>query len=77
MAGTHSNNILALLLTYRSLHMNSCIQQASKFCQYMASEEDRNWANLIGELVQVRDAQLYLPLSQCEMHTLIENVCIM
>ena len=36
-------------------------------CQYMACEEDRHSANLIGELVQVRDGQLYFPLSQCEV----------
>ena len=35
-------------------------------CQYMACEEDRHSANMIGE-VQARDGQLYLPLSQCEV----------
>ena len=45
--------------------------------QYMVCEEDRHRANLIGELVQVRDGQLHLAISQCEVYALIEYVCIM
>ena len=43
-------------------------------CQYMVCEEDRHRANLIGELVQVRDGQLHLPMSKCEVCALIECV---
>ena len=42
--------------------------------QYMVCEEDRHRANLIGELVQVRDGQLHLHMSQCEVCTFIECV---
>ena len=45
--------------------------------QYMVCEEDRHRANLIGELVQVRDGQLHLHLSQSEVCTLLEYVCMM
>ena len=45
-------------------------------CQYMVCEEDRHRANLIGELVQVRDGQLHLPMSQCEVCALFEYVRI-
>ena len=43
--------------------------------RYMVCEEDRE--NLIGELVQVRDGQLHLHMSQCEVCTFIEYVCMM
>ena len=43
----------------------------------MVCEEDRHRANLIGELVQVRDGQLHLDMSQCEVCTLMEYVCMM
>ncbi len=45
--------------------------------QYMVCEEDRHRANLIVELVQVRDGQLHLHISQCEVCTFIEYVCTM
>ena len=45
--------------------------------QYMVCEEDRHRANMIGELVQVRDGQLHLHISQCELCTFIEYVCMM
>ncbi len=45
--------------------------------QYMVCEEDRHRANLIGELVQVRDGQLHLHMSQCEVCTFMEYVCMM
>ena len=32
---------------------------------------------MIGELVQVRDGQLHLHISQCELCTVIEYVCMM
>ena len=32
---------------------------------------------MTGELVQVRDGQLHLSMSQCEVRALIEYVCIM
>ena len=48
-----------------------------KYCQCMVCEEDKHRANLIGELVQVSDGQLHLPMSQCEVCALIEYVCIM
>ena len=41
-------------------------------CQYMACEEEIHRANMIGELVQMRDGQLHLPISQCEVRALIE-----
>ena len=44
--------------------------------QYMVCDEDRHRANLIGELVQVRDGQLHLHMSQCEVCTLMEYVCV-
>ena len=43
----------------------------------MVCEEDRHMSNLIGELVQVRDGQLHLHMSQCEVCTFIEYVCMM
>ena len=45
--------------------------------QYMVCEEDRHRANMIGELVQVRDGQLHLHISQCELCAFIEYVCMM
>ena len=44
--------------------------------QYTVCEEDRLRANQIGELVQVRDGQLHLHMSQCEVCTFIEYVCM-
>ena len=34
-------------------------------------------SSMIGELVQVRDGQLHLHISQCELCTFIEYVCMM
>ena len=45
--------------------------------QYMVCEEDRHRANRIGELVQVRDGQLHLHMSQCDVGICIEYVCMM
>ena len=45
--------------------------------QPSSCEEDRLRANLIGELVQVRDGQLHLHMLQCEVCTFIEYVCMM
>ena len=41
----------------------------------MTCEEDIHRANMIGELVQVRDGQLHISMSQCEVIALIEYVC--
>ena len=38
----------------------------------MACEEDRHRENMIGELVQVRDGQLHLPVLPCEVRALIK-----
>ena len=51
-------------------------------CQYQASSVvfmcyDYYWTNMIGELVQVRDGQLHLHISQCELCAFIEYVCMM
>ena len=69
-----------------TLGMNTVILR-HKFCvprengvinyQYTVCEEDRLRANLTGELVQVRDGQLHLHMSQCEVCTFIEYVCMM
>ena len=40
----------------------------------MVCEEDRHRAILIGELVQARDGQLHLHMSQCKVCTLMEYV---
>ena len=44
-------------------------------CLYMTCEEDTHRANMIGELVQVRDGQFHM--SQCEVRALIEYLCTM
>ena len=44
-------------------------------CLYMTCEEDIHRANMIIELLQVRDGQLDISMFQCEVRTLIEYVC--
>ena len=41
----------------------------------MTCEEDIHRANMIGELLEVRDGQLHVSMSQCEVRALIEYVC--
>ena len=44
-------------------------------CLDMSCEEDIHRANMTGEMVQVRDGQLHLSMSQCEVCALVEYVC--
>ena len=39
---------------------------------YMNCEEDIHRVNMIGELLQVRDGQLDVSMSQCEVRALLE-----
>ena len=49
--------------------------QKKMYLTVWTCEEDIHRANMIGELVQVRDGQLHLSISQCEVRALIEYVC--
>ena len=50
-----------------------CVQK-NMYLTGWTCEEDIHRANMIGELVQVRDGQLHLSISQCEVRALIEYV---
>ena len=47
---------------------NNCVFN----CLYMTCEEDIHRANMIRELLQARDGQLYISMSPCEVRTLLE-----
>ena len=86
----HSENILVQYMARRSLYnvlgtnrvvlrykfgmpTNNCVFN----CLYMTCEEDTHRAHMIRELLQVRDGQLNISMSPCEVHTLLEYVCTM
>ena len=89
----HSENILVQYMARRSMYnvlgtlgtnrvvlrykfgmpTNNCVFN----CLYMTCEEDIHRANMIRELLQARDGQLYISMSPCEVRTLLEYVCTM
>ena len=84
MARRYMYNVLGTLGTNRvvlrykfGMPTNNCIFN----CLYMTCEEDIHRANVIRELLQARDGQLYkkklISLSPCEVRTLLEYVCTM
>ena len=80
MARRAMYNVLGTLGTHRVIlrHKFGVPRENGVFnYQCMVCEEDRHRANLIEELVQVRDGQLHLPMLQCGVCALIEYVCIM
>ena len=63
-----------MVLRYKfGMPTNNCVFN----CLYMTCEEDIHRANMIRKLLQVRDGQLDISMSQCEVRTLLEYVCTM
>ena len=78
MARRSMYNVLGTLGTNRVVLRHKCGVPRNKCvfsCLYMTREEDIHRANMIRELLQVRDGQLDVWMSQCEMRTLLEYVC--
>ena len=74
MARRAMYNVLETLGTNRVIlrHKLGVSRETGVFnYQCMVCEEDRHRENLIGELVQVRDGQLHLHMSQCEVCALV------
>ena len=77
MARRSMYNVLGTLGMNRVILRHKCGVPRENGVFNMVCDEDRHRANLIGELVQVRDGQLHLHMSQCEVCTLMEYVCMM
>ena len=80
MARRAMYNVLVTLGTNRvilrhkfGVPRNNCVFNSLN----MTREEDIHRTNMIGELVQGRDGQLYVSMSQCDVRPLIEYVCTM
>ena len=70
--GTLRTNRVVLRYKF-GMPTNNCVFN----CLYMTCEEDIHRAHMIRELLQVRDGQLDISMSQCEVRTLLEYVCTM
>ena len=70
--GTLGTNRVVLRYKF-GMPTNNCVFN----CLCMTCVEDIHRAHMIRELLQVRDGQLYICMSTCEVRTLLEYVCTM